>query len=352
MTAQKLKVVATVFVLVGIAGAGLTDATAVPPEPAPAPRPTPPAKNRWEKLLENKDLTAKQRTAYEQIAKLHTVQLQQWDHRGSIAIPSFDPVSKVPTDVLYRMGLDVLPILAEALDDETPTATVTDNRGRDRKVWKVNEFAALLIWRIADRDFVIGEFPKELSVREIGQHPKAIAELRKAVVEWHAKFAAKTPAERKIADVTDPWFRNRFDAIIWLGENRLKAGRPAIANRVDAFYGDPKRESSSLTQTEMSYCALALGQIGDEASLPQVRRVCEDMSRTVYMCYRPKEEGRWGTDSGINDRLFRTYRGLALLGKKDEALKELKRLLEAYGSEMEESARKDFEKRLEEAKGL
>jgi hypothetical protein len=44
-------------------------------------------------------------------------------------------------------------------------------------------------------------------------------------VEWHGTFAAKTPIERKIADVTDDWFRNRFDAIIWLGATRAGEGR-------------------------------------------------------------------------------------------------------------------------------
>ena len=47
--------------------------------------------------------------------------------------------------------------------------------------------------------------------------------------------------------------------------------------------------------------------------------------------------------------LFRAYRGLALLGEKDEAVKALKRLLAAYGPEMEASTRKDYEKRLKAA---
>jgi uncharacterized protein (TIGR03067 family) len=313
--------------------------------------PLPP--NRWEKLLLDKDLTAKQRAAYEQIAKLRTIKLDSWDW-GSIPIPSFVKDSKLPTDVLFAMGLDALPMLAEALDDETPTATVITQREggfKQVKVWKVNDFAALLIVRIADRDFVIGEFPKELGIRDIAQRPKAAPELRKLVVAWHGKFAAKTPAERKIADVTDAWFRNRFDAIIWLGWTKTKDGRAPIMARVDEFYADKKREESSLTRTEMTHCALALGQIGDRASLPQVRRVCTDLSHTVYMAYRPSEQGRWAADSGINEDLFRAYDGLALLGEKDEALKELKRLLATYGAEMEASTRKDYEKRLKAAEG-
>src|SRR5207249_2335138 len=78
--------------------------------------PVPP--NRWEKLLQNKDLTAKQRAAYEQIAKLHSIKIGQGDW-GTIPIPSFFGNPKIPTDVLYAMGVDALPMLAEALDDET-----------------------------------------------------------------------------------------------------------------------------------------------------------------------------------------------------------------------------------------
>jgi hypothetical protein len=54
----------------------------------------------------------------------------------------------------------------------------------------------------------------------------------------------------------------------------------------------------------------------------------------------------------MNQDLFRAYRGLTLLGKKNEAIKELNHLLTEYGAEMEESTRKDFEKSLAEAKGF
>jgi RNA polymerase sigma factor (sigma-70 family) len=228
-------------------------------KPAPAPP------NRWEKLLQDKKLTAKQRKAYEQIAKLYAIKLQKED----------------PTDLLFHMGLDALPMLAEALDDETLTGTVTTQEEGDfkqEKKWKVNDIAALLIVRIADRDFVIGELPKHLGIRDIAQRPNAAPEFRKLVVAWHGKFAAKTPTERKIADISDPWFRNRFDAIISLGNWKAKDARAPIAAHVDAFYADKNREYSTLTRAEMSHCALALGQIGNKADLPQVRKVCKDMS--------------------------------------------------------------------------
>jgi RNA polymerase sigma factor (sigma-70 family) len=301
--------------------------------------------NRWEKLLQDKNLTAKQRSAYEQIAKLRTIKLDSsgW---GSISVPSFVKDSKLATDLLFAMGLDVLPMLAEALDDEAPTATVITQREGDfkqEKVWKVNDFAALLIVRIADRDFVIGELPKYLGIRDIAERPKAALEFRKMVVAWHGKFATKTQTERKIADVTDPWFRNRFDAIIWFGQGKVNDGRAPIVARVDAFYADKNREYSSLTRAEMSHCSLALGQIGDKADLPPVRKVCKDIS------YWLETYGIQG--SQMLEDLFRSYQGLVLLGEKDAAIQELERLFAAHGAKFEESAKKEYAERLKAAKG-
>ena len=346
MLVQKLTIAVTVLVATAVAAPFATTEPVAEEPPAKEP-------NRWEKRLKDKNLTAKERAAYEQLAKLHTVNLPQWTDRG--AFDPFPPFSSgkdsdLPTAVLYRMGVDVLPILAEALDDETPTRTVIFDRWKRKRVWKVNEIVGELVWRTADRTFVVGEPGKEIGVRELDQHPKAAPELRKAIVDWHAKFASKTPTERKIADVTDPWFRNRFDAVIWLGENKAKAGCRAIEARVDGYYDDPMRSLDSTSRSEMTYCALALGQIGDGASLPQVRRVCEDMSYTVYMAYRPTNG--WAVGSGMNGDLFRAYRGLTLLGKKDEAIKELNRLLAEYGPEMDETRRKEFEQSLAEAKGF
>ena len=54
----------------------------------------------------------------------------------------------------------------------------------------------------------------------------------------------------------------------------------------------------------------------------------------------------------MNTDLFRAYRGLTLLGRHREAVKELNRLFAAYGPEMDETRRKEFAKMLEEAKGF
>jgi hypothetical protein len=214
---------------------------------------------------------------------------------------------------------------------------------REKRVWKVNELAAQLIVRIADRDFVIGPEDEELTIRGIGQQPAAAPEFRKAVLDWHARFASKTPTERKIADVDDRWFRNRMDAVIWLGKNKSADSRAVIAARVDAVYAGRDRTGDTTTRSEMSDCALALGRIGDRTSLPQVRRVCGDLSYWMTQVSQVEHNATVG--------LFDAYRGLALLGEKDEAVKELNRLLAGYGPKWEPSVRKYYEKRLAEAKG-
>ena len=44
-------------------------------------------------------------------------------------------------------------------------------------------------------------------------------------MDWHDKFAVKTTSERKIADVTDSWFRNRLTRSSgWDGPGRRRAG--------------------------------------------------------------------------------------------------------------------------------
>ncbi len=39
----------------------------------------------------------------------------------------------------------------------------------------------------------------------------------------------------------------------------------------------------------MSHCSLALGQIGDIASLPQVQRVCKDMAWRLDEAHQKKD---------------------------------------------------------------
>src|SRR5262249_57938806 len=98
-----------------------------------------------------------------------------------------------PMDVLYRMGLDVLPQLAEALDDRTPTRTVTAVRPErvrageeeEKKVWLVNELVARLIVELAAHDFVLDTAPGKgvgnpPGSRDLNVQPQPAAACRQA----------------------------------------------------------------------------------------------------------------------------------------------------------------------------
>ncbi|HMF20213.1 MAG TPA: TIGR03067 domain-containing protein, partial [Gemmataceae bacterium] len=303
---------------------------------------------RWSRASRRQDLSEKAKAAYEQIAKLHLCAFSQMDHRGSIAILSWKKDSAEPMDILYRMGLDVLPQLAEALDDDTPSKTITDNRGRQKKVWQVNELVARLIIEIAGRDFVLTTEPKlgalctepkVLTLRELASQPGSETDFQKAILDWYAKFREKTPTERRIADLNDSWFRNRFDAAQWLGENKSAAGRLALVRRVDSMLDDKKLEESTLVYSELSTYASALGKIGDKAGLPQVRRVCRFLAA----------ERRWTYGSSSFYTLFEAYHGLVLLGEKN-IVRELQVLFENDGNELDEARQMEFQEHLDKAR--
>jgi RNA polymerase sigma factor (sigma-70 family) len=120
-TVQKLKVVVAVLVTVAVAAGGVlayrsggTEADrgerreniaggAAPREEQPPVKrkaDRPPG-DRWDK----------RRAAYEQIAKLHTVDLSRWFERGAIDLfpPPLGENSDLPTAVLFRMGVGALP---------------------------------------------------------------------------------------------------------------------------------------------------------------------------------------------------------------------------------------------------
>ena len=62
-----------------------------------------------------------------------------------------------PINVLRHMGFDTLPILADALDDSTPTGVLAPTNDITEPLYtcKVNELVASLIAAIADHDSVV-----------------------------------------------------------------------------------------------------------------------------------------------------------------------------------------------------
>jgi RNA polymerase sigma factor (sigma-70 family) len=75
---------------------------------------------RWLKAARRPGLSAREKAAYEQIAKLHLCEFEQvtW-----VSFAGWKPGVEANESItaLIRMGFDVLPQLAEALDDRTPT---------------------------------------------------------------------------------------------------------------------------------------------------------------------------------------------------------------------------------------
>jgi RNA polymerase sigma factor (sigma-70 family) len=306
-------------------------AKAQPPEGRNNPKVPADPGARWLKAAQRPGLPPRERAAYQQFARLHQGAYKQLTNWGTLLVPP-DPAD--PLNVLSRMGLDVLPKLAEALDDITPTRTeTTDGSGR-KKEWRVNDLVARLIVNIAERDFTIakqpGTFPPDLrdldliGIRELNTQPGAPAGFKKAVLDWYASNRGRSLAERKIADLGDPW--NYIDAVRWLAEHKSAAGRRAIEKRVDAVLAELRQQKRIHTGmwAEIAFCGEALGKIGDKASLPKVREICRYLS--------DYEVQNWATGSaGPNAQTFyEAFHGLALLGEKEEAVRGLQAMYDRY----------------------
>jgi hypothetical protein len=104
-----------------------------------------------------------------------------------------------------------------------------------------------------------------------------------------------------------------------------------------------EKEEDSLKEAELSECALALGQIGDKASLPKVREACAKLSAAWQL-----RGGMLGS-MDISTTVM-GYQGMALLGEKEAAVKELERVYGVYEGKLDASERAEFERALEKAR--
>jgi len=293
-----------------------------------------PVANRWDAKARQAGITPLQRRAYQQLAKLHDFKAQQLTNWGHLYYVHPRPN---PMTILRDMGMDVLPALAEALDDDTPTKTVIVDtsggspRGHEPYVVKVNELVARLVRDITEYQFTVGD----IELRQIEAHRDLIPEFRKRILEWYKKNKDKTLEERKIENLNGD-LQVRVMAESWLGQSRSVKAFPYLVTRIGAILGG--REDSG-TQSELAEVALALGRIGDPKGLPAVQKACDHLSDVL-----PRSPA-----SGAIQELFTAYQGLALLGHKKEALVELKRIYKEYGAKMEAHRRTEFEVRLAEA---
>jgi hypothetical protein len=300
---------------------------------------------RWEAKARQAGITDIQRRAYKLLARVYECDFSRSGNEGPIDMSLPDTTENPnPMIALRALGVDVLPILAEALDDDTPTNTVVDvdyRKGASRvphrfRVWKVNELVARLVPQIANHEFVLGEWGQGISLDQIGSQPKRAPEFRKQIITWYETNKNRTLEERRIADL-DSNLRNRLDAAFWLGRQGSTKAVPALSKRIETILGS--KEESSSTQTELAACSLALGQIGDTKAISTVKNACDHLA---YWAPRTPASG------ALHD-LFAAYHGLAMLGQKNEALANLKRIYREHGQTMEPHTRKEYEAKLSQA---
>jgi hypothetical protein len=300
---------------------------------------------RWETKARQAGITDIQRQAYKQLARVHECDFSRSGNVEGIDLSLFETAeSPNPMIALRALGLDVLPILAEALDDDTPTKTVVDidfRRGASRvshrfRVWKVNELVARLVPQIAHHEFVLGEWGPGVSLELVGSQSERIPEFRKQIIAWYEENRKRTAEERRIADL-DSSLRNRLDAASWLGRQKSTKAVPSLSKRIEAILGS--KDVSSSTERELAACSLALGLIGDAKAVPVVTKACDHLAY-----WSP----RWAGSNALQN-LFDAYHGLAMLDQKKEALAELKRVYREHGPTMEPHTRKDYETKLSEA---
>ena len=297
----------------------------------------PPATNPWAAKAQQSGISPLHRQAYQQLAKLHAFKSPEFD----TGVLLYDASRPNPMTVLRDMDVKVLPVLAEALSDDTPTKTVdvwyaTSSHRAGQKppihVWKVNELAALLIRDITDEKFFVGE----INLRNLESHRDRIPAFQQQILEWYQQNRKRTREERKIEKLNGD-LQDRVDAAAWLGHWKSTKAIPFLIARADTLLREQRELHSSAV--ELAAVSAALGQIGDRRALPAVERVCNRLSSPF----------RSWSDSRACDNSFSAFHALALLGHKKEALAELQRVYEKYGAKMEPAARAEYKKRLGEA---
>ncbi len=296
---------------------------------------------RWLRESHQPGISPLQKQAYEQLSRICLC-----DHPGLLVyggVLDLKAGSESPTRALYNMGVDAVPVLAEALEDTTVTRVVRDSGGHrgPYDVWKVNGLVALVIRCIAGKEFLVGgdKYESGLLLFGVQEYPRMIPEARQQVLDWYEHNRDRPTEDGRIADLNDAYPPNRIDAVKWLGLHKITQAGPAIVDYINRSLAS--RVHSSLEATEMAEGSLALGNIGDVKNIDAVRRAC-----------------KWLTSSGLGFRnyLFKAYHGLALLGEKTEALKELEDLYNKSTDPKNPNAvpegaeRKEFQQSLEEAR--
>ena len=295
---------------------------------------------------------AVQEKAAAEVAKLRVCTVR-WSVPESFDILDLRASDDAPAQALYDMGLDALPVLAQALSDTTETAVIENpndtGHGSKRKVWKVNGLAARLIQRIAQHEFVLDNSLRDTAAPvvlelNIQQRPDSMTQFQRLVLDWYQTNRNRTLAQRKIADVDDSYFRNRLDAVAWLGQHKTRAAAPTIVSNAERTLQQVEQRHDSSSDNEMAEIALALGQIGDSKNLPVVRKLCDSLVAGTDSLYSQ------GINEVVTPRLFMAFHGLALLGDKTPAIEALNGLYARHQDKATERDRRKYQEALQAAR--
>ena len=304
-------------------------------------------------------VSAFEKKAYEQLALLHRGTFAMFMWRLKLT-PNHGP-PKDAMGVLYGMGIDVLPVLSEALDDRTPSQTfiydwrmifnsketwpVSPATLREARVgqWKVNELVGALICTIAERNFAVTQRGSSVNIQDIGQKPALVPQFKHLVLDWYRENVGRTPLERNIADLNSDIPANRWAAIAGIGMRKEGGAQAAVVKHLENILAHGMTDRWSVR--ELSQGVLTLGQLGDSSSAALVHRICKELARFAETTKFSVSYDRGHTCSD----LFTAYRGLALLGKKREALKELDELHKRSSGQWRPNVEEEYQTNLAKA---
>ncbi len=270
-----------------------------------------PVMKRWGQKSQEAGLTAFQRRAYAHLSRVESMRVTRG--RCSFDAEFIDgPWEASPLVALRRMGIGVLPILAEALNDRSLTGVLTDedlSHGEPVHVFRVNELVANLIRDIANHDFGFVDEGEDARISLLVPLNRRIPELQKQVLQWYNENMDRTPEERKIVDLGDPYWRNRVGAEGWLGEKRVAKALPLLVKRLGTLLAGGIRDT--LSMHEIVVLCGAIASIGGDEAYPATKKAFD------YLV-------RYG---GLRD-VDRALEAMELVGHKAEAEAELKRAYE------------------------
>ncbi len=238
---------------------------------------------------------------------------------------SYEEDPSLPTTKLLKLGMDAIPALIDALEDDTPTRTVEHWRDfhRSRKVWRVSDFAVRVLSDISQKSFV---YHRKLKPEE---KQAVIAKIR----AWYAESSGMSEDDRMLelfnSQNEEEWFR-AGEYFLQKGDKR--AVSPLLSNipkasprrkstlcQLVAYFGDPSAKDvihevmrSAEEPSVRMGAAIALFRLQDYSGIPLAIEY-------VAAEERPREPGL-----GFDDRL---PVWLLMSSKKPEAMETLKRAL-------------------------